>query len=162
MTANPNKRGVRPEGQASSIPGQRDRPCGRHVPPRRGAGGREPSLINFSKNYSWISLLLYYWLLIIVHPIHFVCLYCSYTKNRMKYLGILRTCTQNVPVLIILGHLQKCPESICPMSFFNFSNLSHVLSQTCLKICPRPDMSRTRPGRVLKMSLSWPFWDIYK
>ena len=39
---------------------------------------------------------------------------------------------------------------LCP--FFFFSNLSHVLSQTCLKMCPRPDMSRTRPGRVPDVS----------
>ena len=39
VTANPDERGVGPEGQASSIPGRRDRPCGRHGPPRRGAGG---------------------------------------------------------------------------------------------------------------------------
>ena len=63
-------------------------------------------------------------------------------------LDMSRTCTQNVPVLTILGHLQKCPESIYPMSFLNFSNLSFVLSHICLKMCPRPDMSRTRPGRV--------------
>ena len=119
----------------------------------------------------------------------------------------------------------RCPESIYPMSFLNFSNLSYVLSQTFPKMCPLPDMSRTRPrhvldvsskcpcpnhfgtspkmswvnmsyvlpqftklvlcpfpnfsknvspdghvldmsrtcpGRVLKMSLSWPFWDISK
>ena len=65
-----------------------------------------------------------------------------------------RTCPQNVPILAILGHLQKCPELICPMSFLNFSNLSYVLSQICLKMCPWPDMSLTCPGRVLKMSLS--------
>ena len=46
VTANPNDRGVGPEGQAPSIPGRRDRPCGRHGPPRRGAGGRELILIN--------------------------------------------------------------------------------------------------------------------
>ena len=63
-----------------------------------------------------------------------------------------RTCTQNVPVLTILGHLQKFLESICPMSFFYFSNLSHVLAQNFLKMCPRPDTSRTRPGRVWDMS----------
>ena len=39
VTANPNERGVGPEGQAPSIPGQRDRPYGRHGPPRQGAGG---------------------------------------------------------------------------------------------------------------------------
>ena len=59
-----------------------------------------------------------------------------------------RTCTQNVPVLTILGHLQKCPESICPMTFFYFSDLSHVLAQNCLKMCPRLDMSRTCPQNV--------------
>ena len=63
-----------------------------------------------------------------------------------------RTCTRNVPVLKILGHLQKCPESICPMSFLNFSNLSYVLSQIFLKMCPRPDISPTRPGRVPDVS----------
>ena len=67
-----------------------------------------------------------------------------------------RTCTRNVPVLTIFGHLQKCPESICPMSFLNFSNLSYVLSQIYLKMCPRPDMSRTRPGRVLNVSSKCP------
>ena len=67
-----------------------------------------------------------------------------------------RTCTQNVPVLTILGHLQKCPESICPMSFFYFSNLSHILAQNCLKMCPWPDMSRTRPGRVPDVSSKCP------
>ena len=67
-----------------------------------------------------------------------------------------RTCPQNVPVLTILGHLQKCPESICPMSFLNFSNLSYFLSQTCPKMCPRPDMSRTRPGHVPDVSSKFP------
>ena len=52
VTANPNERGVGPEGQALSIPGRRDRPCGRHGPPRQGAGGCELILINVSKNYS--------------------------------------------------------------------------------------------------------------
>ena len=52
VTANPNERGVGPEGQAPSIPGRRDRPCGRNGPPRQGAGGRELILINFSKIYS--------------------------------------------------------------------------------------------------------------
>ena len=33
VTANPNERGVGPEGQAPSIPGRQDRPCGRHGPP---------------------------------------------------------------------------------------------------------------------------------
>ena len=67
-----------------------------------------------------------------------------------------RTCTRNVPVLTILGHLQKCPESICPMPFLNFSNLSYVLSQIFLKMCPRPDMSRTRPRRVPDVSSQCP------
>ena len=110
----------------------------------------------FSKNYSWISLLLYYWLLTIVHPIHFAYFYFSYTKNIMKYLGMSRTCPQNVSVLTILGHLQKCPESICPMSFLNLSNLSYVLSQTCLKMCPWPEMSRMRPVRVPGVSSKCP------
>ena len=91
-----------------------------------------------------------------MHPIHFAYFYCSYTKNIMKYLGIFQTCPQNFPALTILGHLQKCPESICPMSFFYFSNLSHVLSQTCLKMCPWPDMSWTHPGRVPDVSLTSP------
>ena len=91
---------------------------------------------------------MYYWLLTIVHPIHFSYFYCSYTNNIMKYLGMSRTGPQNVLVLTILEHLQKCPESICPMSFFYFSNLSHVLAQTCQKMCPWPDMSWTRPRRV--------------
>ena len=51
VTANRNERGVGPEGKALSIPGRRDRPCGRHGSPRRGAGGRELILINFSKTY---------------------------------------------------------------------------------------------------------------
>ena len=67
-----------------------------------------------------------------------------------------RTCPQNVPVLTILGHLQQCPESICPMSFLNFSNLAYVLSQTCPKMCPQPDMSRTRPGHVPDVSSKFP------
>ena len=50
VTTNHNKRGVVPEDQAPSIPGRRAWPCGRHGPPRRGAGGRELMLINFSKN----------------------------------------------------------------------------------------------------------------
>ena len=94
-----------------------------------------------------------------MHPIHFAYFYCYYTKNRMKYLGMSRTCTQNVPVLTILGHLQKCPESICPMSFLNLSNLSYVLSQTCLKMCPRPDMSRPHPRRVPDVSSKFPYPD---
>ena len=49
VTANPNERGFGPEGQDPSIPGRQDRPCGRHGPPRRGAGGRELILINFIK-----------------------------------------------------------------------------------------------------------------
>ena len=42
----------------------------------------------------------------------------------------------------------RCHESIYPISFLNLSNLSYVLSQTCPKMCPRPDMSRSRPGHV--------------
>ena len=75
------------------------------------------------------------------------------------FLDMSRTCNQNVPVLNILGHLQKGPESICPMSFFYFSNLSHVLAQNFLKMCPRPDMSQTRPGRVLDVSSKCPCLD---
>ena len=52
VTANPNERGIVREGQATSIPGRRDRPCGRHGPPRQGAGVYELILINYSKNYS--------------------------------------------------------------------------------------------------------------
>ena len=63
-----------------------------------------------------------------------------------------RTCTQNVPVLTILGHLQKFPESIFPMSFFYISNFSHVLAQTCLKCVP----GRTCPGRVPDVSSNRP------
>ena len=72
-----------------------------------------------------------------------------------------RMCTQNVPVLTILGHHQNFPESICPMSFFYLSNLSHVLAQNCLKMCPRPDMSRTRPGRVPDVSSKCPCPDYF-
>ena len=71
------------------------------------------------------------------------------------------TCTQNFPVLTILGHLQKCPESIFPMSFFYFSNLSHVLAQNFLKMGPRPDMSRTRPWRVPDVSSKYPCPDYF-
>ena len=74
----------------------------------------------------------------------------------MKYLGISRTCPQNVPVLTILGHLKKCPESIHPMSFLNFSNLSYVLSQTFPKMCPRTDMYQTRREHVLDVSSKCP------
>ena len=95
----------------------------------------------------------------------------SFLKLAQKYV-LSRTCpghvpdmsrawTQNVPVLTIWGHLQKCPESICPMSFFYFSNLSHVLFQNCLKRCPRPDMSRTRPGRVSDVSSKCPCPDYF-
>ena len=58
----------------------------------------------------------------------------------MKYLGIYRTCPQNVPVLTILGHLQKCPESICSMSFFLFLKLVPCPFPNSPKMCPRPDM----------------------
>ena len=40
--------------------------------------------------------------------------------------------------------------------FFYFPKFSHVLAQNCLKMCPRPDMSRTRPGRVLDVSSKCP------
>ena len=73
-----------------------------------------------------------------------------------------RTCPQNVPVMTILGHPQKCPESICPMSFFYFSNLSHVLAQNCLKMCPRPGMSQTRPGRVPDVPSKFPCPDYFR
>ena len=43
---------------------------------------------------------------------------------------------------------------LCP--FFYFSNLSHVLAQNFLKMCPRPDMSRTRPERVPDVSSKCP------
>ena len=52
VTAKPNERCVGPEGQDPSIPGRRDRPCGRHGPPRRCEEGRELILIIVSKNYS--------------------------------------------------------------------------------------------------------------
>ena len=55
-----------------------------------------------------------------------------------------------------LGTSPKCPESICPMSFLNFSNLSYFLYQTCLKMCPRPDISRTCPGHVPDVSSKCP------
>ena len=74
--------------------------------------------------------------------------------------GMSRTCTQNVPVLTILGHLKKCPESICPMFSF-FSKLSHILAKNCLKMCPRPDMSRIRPGRVPDVSSKCPCPDYF-
>ena len=67
-----------------------------------------------------------------------------------------RTCTRNFPVLTMLGHLQKRLESIYPMSFINFSNLSYVLSKICLKMCPRPDMPRTCPGHVPDVSSKFP------
>ena len=53
----------------------------------------------------------------------------------------------------------RCPESISPMSFLDFSNLSYVLSQTCPKMCPRPDMSQTRPGHVPYVSSKFPCTD---
>ena len=52
VTANPNERGVGPEVLAPSIPGRRDRPCGRRGPLQQGAGVCELILINVSKNYS--------------------------------------------------------------------------------------------------------------
>ena len=54
------------------------------------------------------------------------------------------------------GTSPKCPEYICLMSFLNFSNFSYVLSQICLKMCPRPDISRTRPGHVPDVSSKCP------
>ena len=62
------------------------------------------------------------------------------------------TCPQNVSVLTILGHLQKCPESICPMSFFLFIKL---VPCPCPKLPKNmspaghvPDASRTCPQNV--------------
>ena len=72
-----------------------------------------------------------------------------------------RTCTQNVPVLTILGHLQKCPESICPMSFFLFLKLVPCPCPKLPKMCPWPDMSRTRPGRVPDVSSKCPCPDYF-
>ena len=95
----------------------------------------------------------------------------SFLKLSQKYVlsrtcpghvpDMSRTCTQNFPALTILGHQKKCTESICPMSFFYFSNFFHVLAQNCLKMCPRPDMSRTRPGRVPDLSSKFPCPDYF-
>ena len=66
--------------------------------------------------------------------------------------GMSRTCPQNVPVLIILGHIQKCPESavLCPFS------ISQTYPMYFFKLAQKCVPSRTCHGRVPDMSRACP------
>ena len=69
----------------------------------------------------------------------------------MSKLHFLTCPAQAHHAVVFSASSNRCHESIYPISFLNFSNLSYVLSQTCPKMCPRPDMSRSRPGHVPDM-----------